>query len=147
MLDWYICECMVSNYNTNFGIKQPTQLASILILGGYHQKMRGSLYIRFITWDKYHLNIILILVYFYLGMKILGWYIDPTDITNESTLKNPYPSGIKKCTFLIYSQVVKENCDTYPTVEEINFVCKGGQCLVSSALLSKGLRNFIFLKL
>ena len=78
-------------------------------------------------------------------MKVLGRYIDPNGLTNESILKILYRSGIKKCNFHItHIKVVLEKCDTSPTFEEINFVWKSGQCLVSSALLSRGLTNFDF---
>ena len=32
---------------------------------------------------------------FYLGVKILAWYIDPNDFLNENILKYPCPTGIK----------------------------------------------------
>lgn len=85
------------------------------------------------------------LAYFYPVMKVLGRYIDPNGLANESILKNLYRSGIKKCIFHItHIQVVLEKCDTSPTFEEINFVCKSGQCLVWWALLSRELTNSNF---
>lgn len=33
---------------------------------------------------------------FYLGLKILAWYIDPKGIESKNIFKYPYPVGIKK---------------------------------------------------
>ena len=37
----------------------------------------------------------------YLGMKVLAWYIDLNGIEKENNIKDPYPTGIKKCEILI----------------------------------------------
>ena len=37
---------------------------------------------------------------FYLGMKVLAWYIDPNGIENKITITYPYLTGIKKCEIL-----------------------------------------------
>ena len=34
-------------------------------------------------------------------MKVLAWYIDRNGIENKNTVKDPYPTGIKKCEILI----------------------------------------------
>ena len=61
MLNWYICECMVSIINIDNGIKEPTcgnqycHANHILIVGG-HGKVRESLYSQVIIWVNTILN-------------------------------------------------------------------------------------------
>ena len=81
MLVCYIGECMVSTINLNNGIKEPTHgyqnlnTSQIMIFGGY-VKVREAV----CTHSP------VILGQFYLGMKVLAWYIDPTGIKNSEIL-------------------------------------------------------------
>ena len=86
MLDEYIGECIVSMFKINNGIKerahgyQNCSTSQILIFGGY-VKVRVALFgsIPFIT--------ILILGQFYLGMKVVAWYVGLNGIENTDTVK------------------------------------------------------------
>ena len=54
--------------------------------------MRESLHTQVIIW----VSAILILGWFNVGMKAIGWYIDPNGIKNKTILKYPYPTCIIK---------------------------------------------------
>lgn len=82
MLDKCIGKHMVSIYNVDDGIKnlsyqyQTCNTIQLLILGKYH-KVWESLYTRIIIWVKTHIELYWWLGWFYLGMKVLDWYVDP----------------------------------------------------------------------
>ena len=83
---------MVSK-NLPVGIKI-CNTCQIWLFGGC-VKARESLYAWVIMW----FNTILKHIdsrRFCLSMKVLVWYIDPNGIENKSTVKSPYPTGIKK---------------------------------------------------
>ena len=103
---------MVSTINIDNGIKEPTHgyqychISQILIFGGY-VKVRSCVYPCYCL-GQYHSPVIL--GRFYLGVKVLAWYIDPTGIKNKKYYQLPipywhqkqqnphyrYPNGIKK---------------------------------------------------
>lgn len=59
---------------------------------------------------------ILILEWFYVGMKVLAWCIDLNGIENKNTAKYSYPYLAKKYEVLIADiQIISQKVDTGPT--------------------------------
>ena len=86
--------------SSNNGIKEPTQVESNL----YHHSNIDTWWVSqderiFVYWSyylsQYHPKTMLRLGQFYLGMKVLAWYIDIIGIKNKYILKYLYPAGIK----------------------------------------------------
>ena len=98
MMDRYIVECMVSIININNGIKEPTCEyqscnASQVFHNGWVSKGE-SIFVNL----SYYLGQDL----FYVGLKVLAWYIDPNDIGSKNIHKCPvHPTGIKNMRYFV----------------------------------------------
>ena len=54
---------------------------------------------------------------FYLGMKVLAWYIYLNGIKSKNIMKYTYPNVIKTCyIYIIDTQMVLNKNDTNPTL-------------------------------
>ena len=94
------------------GIIEPTcgyqdcHTSQISTFGGYVE-MKEYLH----TWAIINVNTIqniFIPRWFYLGMKVLSWYIDPHGMINKIIVKHPDHIGIKICEILIVKKLKKK---------------------------------------
>ena len=102
------------------GIIEPTcgyqdcHTSQISTFGGYVE-MKEYLH----TWAIINVNTIqniFIPRWFYLGMKVLSWYIDPHGMINKIIVKHPDHIGIKICEILIVKKLTTTTTiDSSPT--------------------------------
>ena len=77
-------------YQTNIKIVIPIKYRYLLGI-----TRRDNLHILKIVLGQYHPNNVLILGQFYLGVDVLGGYIEPNGGKMKNNLKYLYPTGIK----------------------------------------------------
>ena len=111
------------------GIREPTheyQICDInwlLIFGGYVE-VRGYLYTQVYYLGQYYSKPRMILGWFYLGMKVLTWYMDPNGITTKVQSNTRTLLSIKKCEILILIALVLiwlEEHGIFPLLSSINW--------------------------